>query len=61
MREEKVVVQLHRSLKVEKALLDGEPEARELWQRAYRDFHHGSLRVRLTIDVVHLHRFAQPG
>jgi GntR family carbon starvation induced transcriptional regulator len=36
--EERVVVSLHRSLKVQKVLLTGDPE-RELWQQAYRDFH----------------------
>jgi GntR family carbon starvation induced transcriptional regulator len=34
-----VVIQLHRSLKVQKVLPDGEPEARELWQRAYGELH----------------------
>jgi len=37
--EERVVVQLHRSMKVRKVLRDGDPEARELWQRAYWGFH----------------------
>lgn len=37
--EEKVVIQLHRSLKVQKVLPDGDPEARELWQRAYGELH----------------------
>lgn len=37
--EERVVVQLHRTQKVPKVLLDGEPQARELWQRAYSAFH----------------------
>jgi GntR family carbon starvation induced transcriptional regulator len=36
--EERVVVQLHRSAKVQKVLNDGS-ESRELWQRAYGDFH----------------------
>ena len=36
--EERVVVQLHRSTKVQKTMNDGS-EARELWQRAYGDFH----------------------
>jgi GntR family carbon starvation induced transcriptional regulator len=38
--EERVVVQLHRSLKVQKVLLDGDPQAREMWQRAYGDLHY---------------------
>lgn len=37
--EERVVIQLHRSLKVQKVLPGGDPEARELWQRAYGDLH----------------------
>lgn len=37
--EERVVVQLHRSLKVQKVLLDGDPQAREMWQRTYHDLH----------------------
>lgn len=37
--EERVVVQLHRSVKVPKAMLDGDPQARERWQRAYWEFH----------------------
>jgi GntR family carbon starvation induced transcriptional regulator len=37
--EERILLQLHRSSKVRKVLPDGDPEARELWQRAYRDFH----------------------
>ena len=37
--EERLVVQLHRSAKVEKVLPDGDPEGRELWQRAYGDLH----------------------
>lgn len=36
--EEQVVIQLHRSLKVKK-IIDGDPEAREMWQRAYGDLH----------------------
>ena len=32
--EERIVVQLHRSAKVPKVLPDGDPEARERWQRA---------------------------
>lgn len=37
--EESVVVQLHRASKAKVAQPDGEPEARELWQRAYWEFH----------------------
>lgn len=37
--EERVVLALHRSSKVRKVLPDGNPEARELWQRSYRSFH----------------------
>jgi GntR family carbon starvation induced transcriptional regulator len=37
--EERVVVQLHRSQKVRKVLPDGDPQDRELWQRAYSAFH----------------------
>lgn len=37
--EERVVVQLHRSVKVPKVLPDGDPEGREKWQRAYGDLH----------------------
>lgn len=37
--EERVVVRLHRSLKVRKVLPGGDPEARELWQRAYGELH----------------------
>jgi GntR family carbon starvation induced transcriptional regulator len=36
--EERVVVALHRSLKVQKVVLRAAPE-RELWQQAYRDLH----------------------
>lgn len=38
--EERVVIALHRSLKVEKVVSDETPEARELWQRAYKNLHH---------------------
>jgi GntR family carbon starvation induced transcriptional regulator len=41
--EERVVLQLHRSAKVKKVLLDGDPQARELWQRAYGEFHRALL------------------
>ena len=41
--EERVVVQLHRSVKVRKVLLDGDPEAREMWQRAYHSLHEAML------------------
>lgn len=41
--EERVVLTLHRSQKVKKVLLDGEPQARELWQRAYGEFHQSLL------------------
>ncbi|MGH8241187.1 MAG: GntR family transcriptional regulator, partial [Steroidobacteraceae bacterium] len=37
--EERVVVQLHRSVKVRMVLPDGDPQARERWQRAYWEFH----------------------
>lgn len=37
--EERVVVQLHRSVKVAKVLPDGDPQAREKWQRAYWEYH----------------------
>ena len=37
--EEAVVVQLHRSLKAPKVMPDGDPQARELWQRAYGELH----------------------
>lgn len=35
--EERVVVQMHRSMKARPVAADGDPEARELWQRAYGD------------------------
>ena len=38
--EERVVLELHRSLKVKKVITDETPEARELWQRAYNRLHH---------------------
>jgi GntR family transcriptional regulator, carbon starvation induced regulator len=41
--EEQVVLQLHRSQKVKKVLLDGDPQARELWQRTYGEFHRALL------------------
>ncbi len=37
--EERVVVQLHRSAKVPITLPDGDPQARERWQRSYWEFH----------------------
>jgi GntR family transcriptional regulator, carbon starvation induced regulator len=37
--EEQVVVALHRSLKVNKVVSDDDPEARELWQRTYKNLH----------------------
>ena len=37
--EERVVVQLHRAVKVRMVTLDDEPQARERWQRAYWEFH----------------------
>jgi GntR family carbon starvation induced transcriptional regulator len=37
--EERVVVQLHRSVKVRMATFEDEPQARERWQRAYWEFH----------------------
>lgn len=37
--EERVILTLHRSQKVKKVLPDGDPQARELWQRTYGDFH----------------------
>ncbi|MCW5761290.1 MAG: FCD domain-containing protein, partial [Phenylobacterium sp.] len=37
--EERVVVVLHRTMKVRKVLPDGDPVARELWQRAYKALH----------------------
>lgn len=41
--EERVVITLHRSQKVKKVLPDGEPQARELWQRTYGEFHRSLL------------------
>ena len=37
--EERVVLALHRSLKIRKVMTDAEPEARELWQYAYKNLH----------------------
>lgn len=37
--EERVVVQLHRAIKVRMATFEDEPQARERWQRAYWEFH----------------------
>ena len=37
--EERVVLALHRSLKIRKVMVDAEPEARELWQYAYKSLH----------------------
>jgi GntR family transcriptional regulator, carbon starvation induced regulator len=37
--EERVVVVLHRTMKVRKVMPDGDPPARELWQRAYKALH----------------------
>ena len=37
--EERVVVVLHRTMKVRKVMPDGDPVARELWQRAYKALH----------------------
>ena len=37
--EERVVVMLHRTMKVRKVMPDGDPVARELWQRAYKALH----------------------
>lgn len=37
--EERVVVVLHRTLKVRKAAPDDDPQARELWQMAYKALH----------------------
>lgn len=37
--EERVVLALHRSLKIRKVMTDAEPEARELWQQAYKNLH----------------------
>ena len=52
--EERVLVVLHRTSKVPKVLLDGDPEGREMWQRAYKRLHHEILsgcgsRVLLTL------------
>jgi GntR family transcriptional regulator, carbon starvation induced regulator len=41
--EEQVVVQLHRSLRVQKVLPDGDPERREMWQMAYIGLHRALL------------------
>jgi GntR family transcriptional regulator, carbon starvation induced regulator len=41
--EERVVLTLYRSQKVKKVLLDGDPQARELWQRTYGEFHRSLL------------------
>ena len=41
--EERVVLTLHRTQKVKKVLLDGDPQLRELWQRAYGEFHRNLL------------------
>jgi GntR family carbon starvation induced transcriptional regulator len=52
--EERVVVALHRSLKVQKVLHRGDLE-RELWQQAYRDLHSALLSgcgSRLLLNVV---------
>jgi GntR family carbon starvation induced transcriptional regulator len=67
--EEKVVVQLHRSLKVRKALPTEDPEARELWQRAYRDFHcmvlsgcGSPLLLQIFVDLLNrVERYVNPG
>jgi GntR family transcriptional regulator, carbon starvation induced regulator len=37
--EEQVIIQLHRSLRVQKVLPDGDPERREMWQIAYINLH----------------------
>ena len=37
--EERVVVRLHRTTKVQKVLPEGDPQLRERWQRAYWEFH----------------------
>ncbi len=37
--EERVVIALHRSLKIRKVMVDADPEARELWQFAYKSLH----------------------
>jgi GntR family carbon starvation induced transcriptional regulator len=52
--EERVVVALHRSLKVEKVILRAAPE-RELWQQAYRDLHFAVLSgcgSRLLLNII---------
>jgi len=52
--EERVVVALHRSLKVQKVLHRGDLE-RELWQQAYRDLHSALLSgcgSRLLLNVI---------
>jgi GntR family carbon starvation induced transcriptional regulator len=56
--EERVVVILHRASKVPKVMLDGDPQAREKWQRAYKRLHQeilsgcGSpLLMRIFIDL----------
>nr|WP_246623467.1 GntR family transcriptional regulator [Sphingomonas colocasiae] len=37
--EERVVLALHRSMKIRKVMTDAEPEDRELWQYAYKNLH----------------------
>lgn len=37
--EERVVVALHRTSKIPKVLLDGDPEGREMWQLSYKRMH----------------------
>jgi GntR family transcriptional regulator, carbon starvation induced regulator len=37
--EERVVIMLHRTMKVRKVMPDGDPQARELWQMAYKALH----------------------
>jgi GntR family carbon starvation induced transcriptional regulator len=37
--EERVVVRLHRTVKVQRVLPDGDPQLRERWQRAYWEYH----------------------
>jgi GntR family transcriptional regulator, carbon starvation induced regulator len=52
--EERVVVALHRSLKVQKVILRDAPE-RELWQQAYRDLHSALLSgcgSRLLLNII---------
>jgi GntR family carbon starvation induced transcriptional regulator len=52
--EERVVVALHRSLKVQKVVLRDAPE-RELWQQAYRDLHAALLSgcgSRLLLNII---------